>query len=108
VRGFCNKGKSKVNLDFLHNSKLRAGYNGPNVNFQQTKDGKETDFLITKNNTPWCFFEANLKDDPIARHHYKHSSILNNIPIVQIAHENNILKKRDNLFYRVSASRFFS
>jgi len=48
-----------------------------------------------------------LKDDPIARHHYKHLSILNNIPVVQITHENNILKKRDNLFYRVSASRFF-
>jgi len=75
--------------------------------YVRTKDGKETDFLITKNNSPWCFFEAKLKDDPIARHHYKHSSILNNIPIVQITHENNILKKRDNLFYRVSASRFF-
>jgi len=75
--------------------------------YVRTKDGKETDFLITKNNSPWCFFEAKLKDDPIARHHYKHSSILNNIPVVQITHENNILKKRDNLFYRVSASRFF-
>lgn len=76
--------------------------------YVRTKDGKETDFLITKNNSPWCFFEAKLKDDPIARHHYKHSSIFNNIPVVQITHENNILKKRDNLFYRVSASRFFS
>jgi len=75
--------------------------------YVRTKDGKETDFLITKNNSPWCFFEAKLKDDPIARHHYKHSSILNNIPVVQITHENNILKKRDNLFYRISASRFF-
>jgi len=75
--------------------------------YVRTKDGKETDFLITKNNTPWCFFEAKLKDDPIARHHYKHSSILNNIPVVQVTHENNILKKKDNLFYRVSASRFF-
>lgn len=75
--------------------------------YVRTKDGKETDFLITKNNTPWCFFEAKLKDSPIARHHYKHSSMLNNIPVVQITHENNILKKRDSLFYRVSASRFF-
>lgn len=76
--------------------------------YVRTKDGKETDFLITKNNIPWCFFEAKLKDDPIASHHYKHSGILNNIPVVQITHENNILKKRDYLFYRVSASRFFS
>jgi len=104
---FCNKGKTEVNLDFSHNSKLRAGYNGPNVKLQRTKDGKETDFLITKNNTPWCSFEAKLKDDPIARHHYKHSRILNNIPVVQITHKNNILKKGNNLFYLVLASRFF-
>ncbi len=75
--------------------------------FVRTKDGKETDFLITRENVPWCFFEVKVKDGSIASHHYKHSELLGNIPVVQITHQDKVLKKRDN-FYRVSASRFFS
>ncbi len=76
--------------------------------YVRTKDGKETDFLVTQNGNPWCFFEVKTTDGSIAAHHYKHSGALGNIPVVQLTHENNILKKTDNLFYRVSASRFFS
>jgi len=75
--------------------------------FVRTKDGKETDFLITRENIPWCFFEVKIKDSAIASHHYKHSELLGNIPVVQITYQDKVLKKKDN-FYRISASRFFS
>ncbi len=73
----------------------------------RTKDGKETDFLIIKNSNPWCLFEAKIKDGPIDSHHYKHSKALGDIPFVQITYENNVLKRSDDYFYRISASRFF-
>jgi predicted AAA+ superfamily ATPase len=76
--------------------------------YVRTKDGKETDFLVTQNGNPWCFFEVKTTDGSIAAHHYKHSEALGNIPVVQLTHESNILKKKDDLFYRISASRFFS
>jgi len=76
--------------------------------YVRTKDGKETDFLVTQNGDPWCFFEVKTTDGSIAAHHYKHSEALGNIPVVQLTHESNILKKKENLFYRISASRFFS
>lgn len=76
--------------------------------YVRTKDKKETDFLITSDNIPWCFFEVKVKDRPLAAHHYEHSRTLGNIPVVQLTRENNILKKSEGLFYRISASRFFS
>jgi len=58
--------------------------------FVRTKEGKESDFLIVKNDIPWCLFEVKLKDATIAKHHLKHAELLSNIHL------------------RVSASRFFS
>jgi predicted AAA+ superfamily ATPase len=84
-----------------------SGIGNFNLFYVRTKDGKETDFLITKNELPWCFFEVKLKDRSIDAHHYKHSQFMGDIPVVQITHENNILKKSGDLFYRISASRFF-
>ncbi len=76
--------------------------------YVRTKDSKESDFLITANQAPWCLFEVNTRDGSIAPHHFRHSQALENIPVVQLTHQNNILKKKDGLFYRLSASRFFS
>jgi len=73
----------------------------------RTKDGKESDFLVTKNSNPWCLFEVKLKDGPIEKHHYKHAGLLGEIPIVQLCKENKVLKKGENNSFRVSASRFF-
>ena len=58
--------------------------------FVRTKDGKESNFLIVKNDIPWCLFEVKIKDAAIAKHHLKHAELLSNIHL------------------RVSASRFFS
>jgi len=78
------------------------------LSYIRTKEGKESDFLIVKDQNPWCLFEAKLKDQPIEKHHYKHARLLGNIPVVQICFEENVVKKIDNQFYRTSASRFFS
>ncbi len=79
-----------------------------NLFYIRTKEGKESDFLITNNSEPWCLFEVKLKDGPIERHHFKHARLLGDIPIVQLCKENKILKKGEKNSIRVSASRFFS
>ncbi len=79
-----------------------------NMFYIRTKEGKESDFLITNNSEPWCLFEVKLKDGPIERHHFKHARLLGDIPIVQLCMENKILKKGEKNSIRVSASRFFS
>lgn len=76
--------------------------------FIRTKDGHETDFLITKDAVPWCLFEAKLQDGTIEGHHYRHAAYLNNIPLIQLTHQNNVMRKDSPSFFRVSASRFFA
>jgi len=76
--------------------------------FIRTRDGKESDFLIAKDQKPWCLFEVKTKDGAIERHHIKHAGLLGAIPVVQICLEDRVLKKTDENGIRVSASRFFS
>lgn len=75
--------------------------------FIRTRDGKETDFLITKNNQPYFLCEVTLSSTHIEKHHYVHSRLLGNIPFVQIIKNPNILKTEQKRFFIVSASRFF-
>ncbi len=76
--------------------------------FIRTRDGKESDFLITEDRKPWCLFEAKTRDGPIEGHHFKHAEMLGGIPVIQICLEDRVLKKSDGNGIRVSASRFFS
>ena len=76
--------------------------------FVRTKDGKETNFLIVKDQKPWCLFEAKLKDQAIDSHHARQSKALGDIPLVQICYDNNILKKAGTKSFRISACRFFN
>ena len=76
--------------------------------YVRTRDGKETDFLIVKDDKPWCLFEAKWKDSPLDGHHYRQAESFGKIPIVQVCHEANVLKKSDPSAFRVSAGRFFS
>jgi predicted AAA+ superfamily ATPase len=71
----------------------------------RTRDGKETDFLITRNREPWCLFEAKLQDESIARHHLDQAQALGRIPIVQVVHQNGVYKKQPPNTFRCSASR---
>ena len=85
-----------------------AGYGKADVFFVRTKDGKETDFLITKDNKPWILFEVKLSSQEIENHHFILARHLGDIPIIQIVHEKNVLKKiKDKNGYIISADRFF-
>jgi hypothetical protein len=57
---------------------------------------------------PFYHSTVKVKDRPLASQHYKHSQALGNIPVVQLTRENNILKKSEGLFFRISARRFFA
>ena len=73
----------------------------------RTRDGKETDFLITRDRKPWCLFEAKLQDVAIARHHLDQAQALGGIPVVQVVLQGGIYKKQPPNAYRCSASRLF-
>jgi predicted AAA+ superfamily ATPase len=85
-----------------------SGFSTLDLHFVRTKDGRETDFLITRERKPWCLIEAKLSDGPLASHHRKHAEALDGIPIVQLTQEAKVLKKEKGGVYRLSASRFFS
>jgi predicted AAA+ superfamily ATPase len=76
--------------------------------FIRTKEGREIDFLITKDGTPWLLAEVKTSAENIASHNYKISEQLGGIPFVQIVKESGITQEREKRFFQVSASRFFS
>ncbi len=76
--------------------------------YVRTKEGKESDFLILKNQKPFCLFEVKLSSSGISKHHYLHSRLLGDIPFVQLVKASEILKVENKNFFIVSASRFFS
>jgi predicted AAA+ superfamily ATPase len=82
---------------------------GPlDLHYVRTKDGRETDFLITRERKPWCLIEAKLSDAPLESHHRKHAEALGGIPVIQLTQEPKVLKKEKGGIFRISASRFFS
>ncbi|MFC1567126.1 hypothetical protein ACFL4A_04745, partial [bacterium] len=74
----------------------------------RTREGKETDFLILKNEEPFFLCEAKLTNTGIDKHQFHHSSKLGNIPFVQIVREANILQIKQKNCTVVSAARFFA
>lgn len=76
--------------------------------YLRTKDGKESDFLITKGHIPWLIIEVKAGRHKIENHHYRRSAELGNIPVVQIVRESKIAEKYDKKGYQISASRFFA
>ena len=92
----------KARID-LWNDMLEDNYE---LMYVRTKDGTETDFLITKNRKPYFLCEVKLSNDTIARHHFKHVRMLGDVPFIQIVKESNILRVKTENFYIASASRF--
>lgn len=84
-----------------------AGLGHYDLFFVRTKDGKETDFLITQEKNPWLLIEAKLNEETIASHHKLHAKKLGDIPFVQLVKKPNLLKQEDKKYFVVSASRFF-
>lgn len=85
-----------------------AGLGHFGLNYVRQATGRETDFLVTREDRPWLLVEAKLRDQPIAIHHRLHAEQLGGIPIVQLCRQENIAMKGSRGEFRVSASRFFS
>lgn len=76
--------------------------------YVRTKDGKESDFLITRDRKPWLLGEAKLQDESIARHHYLQARALGGIPFLQLVAKNGVYKNPSPDATVVSAARFFA
>jgi hypothetical protein len=77
--------------------------------YVRTRDGRETDFLILKNNTPWLLIETKLARGAIDFHHLKTRELFGgNVPFVQIVRENGVAEKSAPMVFQISASRFFA
>jgi len=85
-----------------------AGVGDFAVSYVRTRDGKESDFLITREGHPWLLAEAKLSAGPIARHHLTQAETLGGIPFVQIVREEQIAEQRQPKVWQISASRFLA
>ena len=85
-----------------------AGYGMFELNYIRNRDGRETDFLIVRDQSPWLLVEVKLKRSAIDYHHKKNRKALGNIPFVQIVLENNIAELDKDGMCQMSASRFFA
>ena len=97
-----------IELKTLVNLWHDAGSADYDLRYVRTRDGKESDFLITRHGKPWCLFETKLQDGPVDRHHMDQARILGNVPFVQLTREGNVYKKPKPGILSISASRFFS
>jgi uncharacterized protein len=93
----------KSSIDLWHDK----GIGDFDLMYVRTRDGKETDFLITRDGKPWCLLEAKLQDGAIERHHLDQAHVLGNVPYVQLTLGGGVFKKPDPGVFRISASRFF-
>ncbi|MCK5255842.1 MAG: DUF4143 domain-containing protein [Deltaproteobacteria bacterium] len=78
------------------------------LHYIRNKQKQETDFLITKNDTPWLLLEAKLKDGIIDKHHFDTRLVLKNIPLIQVCRESGIASMQKRDVYRISANRLFN
>lgn len=85
-----------------------AGLGSFGLSYVRQATGRETDFLIIREDKPWLLAEAKLQDQAIATHHFLHAEQLGRIPLVQLCRQENIAIKGKRGDFRVSASRFFS
>lgn len=85
-----------------------AGLANADLWYIRTRDGRETDFLVTLEGKPWCLFETKLSDGSLASHHFSHSRALGDIPVVQVTRAPGVNRRDGEAGFRVSAGRFFA
>ncbi len=76
------------------------------LHFVRTRDGKETDFLLTRRRKPWCLLECKLRKTSVESHHRLFAAKLGGIPIVQLVKRHGELEAQKRDVVSVSASRF--
>jgi predicted AAA+ superfamily ATPase len=77
------------------------------LRYVRTKEKRETDFLIVRNNKPFLLVEAKLADTPIEQHHLETMTALGATPFVQVCQVPGVLTLQKRDAYRMSATRLF-
>jgi predicted AAA+ superfamily ATPase len=79
------------------------------LRYMKTRDGKETDFLVLKNEKPWLLAEIKTSRVGIESHHLKNRELLgDDVPFIQIVRQDNVAEKLQPKVFQLSASRFFA
>lgn len=78
------------------------------LHYVRTREGKETDFLITRNHKPYLLIEAKLSFSPIESHHLRYARLLGDIPFIQVVFQDKVTEVYKSKAFQVSAGRFFS
>jgi predicted AAA+ superfamily ATPase len=76
--------------------------------YVRNKQKQETDFLVTRDKTPWLLIEAKQSDRPVEAHHLATREALGNIPLVQVCAQPGICSIQREGVYRMSATRFLA
>ena len=75
--------------------------------YVRTRDKKEIDFLITRDAIPYLLIESKLSETSIDSHAFQIAHQLGQVPIIQLLHRPNVLKRsKDNRSYVISAPLF--
>lgn len=76
--------------------------------FVRTREGKETDFLITRNGKPWCLFECKFSPTNVAEHHLRFAKQFGQIPLVQVVRRHGHLRAKKRDVVEISAARLLA
>ncbi|MBI3277006.1 MAG: ATP-binding protein [Chlamydiae bacterium] len=85
-----------------------SGHGPFSLFYIRTQDGKETDFLITENRTPWLLIEVKQSRRPIENHHLNHARELGHIPFIQLTEESNLASREGENVWVISAERLLT
>jgi hypothetical protein len=79
------------------------------LKYIRTRDGKETDFLVLKDEKPWLLVEVKMSRSGIDFHHYKNREIVGEkVPFVQVVRQSGVAENPQPYIYQISASRLFA
>jgi len=84
-----------------------GGYGAFDLFYVRDRDGRESDFLVTRDSKPWLLVEIKLSRSSIAYQHKKHRHVLGDIPFIQLVLEDDVAEQSEPGVYQMSASRFF-
>jgi predicted AAA+ superfamily ATPase len=83
-----------------------AGADKYGLFFIRTRDGKETDFLLTKNETPFMLFEAKYSQSAVEPHH-KRLAVQLDVPFVQVNYEGSGVRAVEKNIFTAAAGSVF-